>query len=327
MDSTRLLDQVAQTTTHRDRDDLDTALARLLSDFIGAQHVALYRLVREGDEPRLQRRVRLAAGSEPPATTGAPASLAPGEQPLLAECLQRAQLVHQSLAGGGVRCAFPLDDGSAVVGVLEIESAVPLTPRETGLASGLLGIVRNHIALLDYGERDTLTGLRNRKTFESSFGKLAARAARDACWLGVIDIDHFKTVNDRHGHLFGDEVLLLVSRLIRARLRSDDHLFRFGGEEFVVVFDQADAAAAQATFERLRLAVAEHPFPQIGEVTVSLGYTRVGAQDTPAAAIERADAALYYAKRHGRDQLRCYEALLGEGLLANRRLNADIELF
>lgn len=319
-----LIHKVAETTAHRDRDELDVALARLLLDFCGARRVALYRLIREDDGPRVQQRVLLSGPGEENSAAADEQPLA-GVRPLLAECLRRAAVLHAVAADGqGVHSVFPLDDGSAAVGALEIETAAPLAPRETDFVSGVLRIIRNHVALLDYGERDTLTGLRNRKTFETSFGKLAARGG---CWLGVIDIDHFKAVNDGHGHLFGDEVLLLVSRLLRGSLRDGDHLFRFGGEEFVAVLAKVDAAAVPRTFERLRWAVASHAFPQIGSVTVSLGYTAIGPRDTPASAIERADAALYYAKRHGRDQSHCYETLLADGLLASKHLNGDIEFF
>jgi diguanylate cyclase (GGDEF)-like protein len=143
----------------------------------------------------------------------------------------------------------------------------------------------------------------------------------------VVDIDHFKRVNDVHGHLFGDEVLLLVSRLMHDTFRSTDQLFRFGGEEFVIVLDAGSAEAAQAAFERFRAAVAQHRFPQVGTVTVSLGYTQVRPTDSPASAIERADAALYFAKRNGRDQVHCHERLLAEGQLATKALNAEVELF
>ncbi len=126
----------------------------------------------------------------------------------------------------------------------------------------ILRIYRNFQGLLDYSERDTLTGLLNRKTFDESFLKAMAEpcaaagagvagerppgtAARArSYWLGVIDIDHFKRVNDNHGHLIGDEVLLLLARLMRSSFRFHDRLYRFGGEEFVVLMRCADATAA-----------------------------------------------------------------------------------
>jgi GGDEF domain-containing protein len=105
----------------------------------------------------------------------------------------------------------------------------------------------------DYANLDTLTRLLNRKTFDDDFERLDRRrragragpqdpssaatppAEAQPCWLGVVDIDHFKKINDNFGHLFGDEVLLRVADMMRQSFRSNDKLFRFGGEEFVVM--------------------------------------------------------------------------------------------
>jgi diguanylate cyclase (GGDEF)-like protein len=328
----RFIDLVADTTAHRDRDALEVAIARLLFDVSRARRVALFRLIDDHGTARAQRRIVLHAAGEHQGCQGSARTeqLPPVDgHPTWKECVLLQDVVHLADgAEGTVRTVFPLLDEKAVFGLLEIDTAEELRPREAAFVSGVLRIVRNHVALLDYGERDTLTGLLNRKTFESSFGKLAGVAAdaTHACWLGVIDIDHFKTVNDRHGHLFGDEVLLLVSRLMRDSFRGTDRLFRFGGEEFVVVLD-ATADGAQAAFERFRAAVAAYSFPQIGQVTISLGFTQVRPADSPAAAIERADAALYFSKRNGRNQLHSHERLLADGRLAAKALNAEVELF
>jgi diguanylate cyclase (GGDEF)-like protein len=336
MSFARLIDRVADTTAHRDRDALDLAIARLLFEVNEARRVALYRVVDDNGTARVQRRVAFEAGGR---ELGSQATLPLAELPPLdanqnwKECVLLQDVVHLAMAeDGAARTVFPLLDESSVFGLLEIDTAEGLKPREAAFVAGLLRIVRNHVALLDYGERDTLTGLLNRKTFETSFGKLMARSAAGAgragrgCWLGVVDIDHFKSVNDRHGHLFGDEVLLLVSRLMRETFRGSDHLFRFGGEEFVVVLD-ATVDGAQVAFERLRAVVADYRFPQVGQLTISLGYTQVRPGDSPAAAVERADAALYFAKRHGRNQTHSHEQLLADGRLAVKTLNAEVELF
>ena len=332
MTTPRLLDLLAETTAHRDRDALDVAIARLLFDVNGARRVALYRVVDDHGRLRAQRRVAFnARGPE----EGSQSALRMDEltpldqQPTWAECVLLQDVVHLADGVDGcVRTVFPLHDEKSVFGLLEIDTAEGLRPRDAAFVSGVLRILRNHIALLDYGERDTLTGLLNRKTFESSFGKLLAQSAQasQGCWLGVVDIDNFKSVNDLHGHLFGDEVLLLVSRVMRDTFRGTDRLFRFGGEEFVVVVD-ANAEGAQIAFERLRTTVADYRFPQIGKVTISLGYTQMQPTDSPAAAIDRADAALYFAKRNGRNQLHCHEQLIADGLLVTKAMNAEVELF
>jgi diguanylate cyclase (GGDEF)-like protein len=237
---------------------------------------------------------------------------------------------------GRTRCVFPIEDEREVIGLLEVITDAPMRARDASLVQGMLRVLKNQLALLDYGERDTLTGLLNRKTFEARFSKLGKgpRTVRDKpgamglpSWLGLLDIDHFKSINDRYGHLFGDEVLLLVSQIMKRTLRGSDLLFRFGGEEFLIVLERVDESGAQTAFGRLRAAVEGYVFPQAGSVTISLGYTSIGAEDVPTTCVERADAALYYAKRNGRNNVRCYETLLAAGEVTGQSESSDVELF
>jgi diguanylate cyclase (GGDEF)-like protein len=344
-----LLDSVAATTAHRDRDDLDRAVALLLLRFLETQSVTVLRLMEDGKVTRVARRVSVtqATGLTGPASLDNVMDL-----PLLADfpdwqqCAHSNQVVRSKGNDDRLATIFPIHGSSDVVGLLVIESADPLSAREVGLVQGILAILRNHLALLDYGELDTLTGLLNRKTFEAHFHKLCDRLvqaeessqvrntpdrrntnARDPSWLALIDIDHFKSINDGYGHLFGDEVLLLVSRIMRRSLRGADHLFRFGGEEFVVVLDRASETGVGIVFERLRSAIEEHKFPQVGRVTISIGYTRIDPRDIATICVERADAALYYAKSHGRNNVRSWEELRLAGELNKQAGNGDIELF
>jgi len=187
----------------------------------------------------------------------------------------------------------------------------------------------NQVKLLDYSELDTLTRLLNRKTFDETFDRLLTSSETEEtddsfddrrdhldghspAWLCVIDIDHFKRVNDSFGHLFGDEVLLRMGELMRRTFRGGDRLFRFGGEEFVVILNAADETLASASFNRFRTSVENHEFPQVGTVTCSIGFTAVTTMDAPTDVVGRADEALYYAKEHGRNQVCCYERLVTE---------------
>ena len=194
-------------------------------------------------------------------------------------------------------------------------------------------IYANQVKLLDYSELDSLTRLLNRKTFDETFDRLLTAASiempggglddrRDRltdttpAWLCVIDIDHFKRVNDSFGHLFGDEVLLRMGDLMRKTFRGGDRLFRFGGEEFVVILNATTQALAEMGFDRFRLSVENHEFPQVGKVTCSIGFTGVSNTDVPTDVVGRADEALYYAKEHGRNQVCCHEQLVVEGAIA-----------
>ena len=338
--STSLIDSVANTTSHRDRDDLDRAIVELLLQYLDADQVTLYRIVEEGDAKRLQCAATVGrAGPDigHPHIAGHPGAAqdeAPGpdEKPAWRECIAEQRQVRYRSPSGKFCTVFPIANERAVIGMLEVESATDLQSRDSVLVEGILRIMKNHLALLEYGESDTLTGLLNRKTFDSRFGKLRAasgvRSAGEPSWLGIVDIDKFKSINDNYGHLFGDEVLLLVSRLMKQAFRGADQLFRFGGEEFVVVLDRATTPGAHIAFNRARSMVEDWKFPQVGKVTISLGYTCVHPQDPAGTCIERADAALYYAKNHGRNNVQSYEALVQAGELKPKTGNVtDVELF
>ena len=158
---------------------------------------------------------------------------------------------------------------------------------------------------------DGLTGLHNRRYLERHLTTLVQQAAAREKPLSVLilDIDHFKTVNDTYGHAAGDEVLREFSRRVRKAVRGIDLACRMGGEEFVVAMPDTDAALALLVGERLRQKIAGEPFAT-GEagvsiaVTVSIGICSLTSpDDTADALVKRADAALYLAKREGRNRV------------------------
>ena len=162
------------------------------------------------------------------------------------------------------------------------------------------------------------------ETFSAEDGASPAEPVQQ--WLAVVDIDHFKQVNDRFGHLYGDEVLILLANILRTSFRSHDRVFRFGGEEFVVLLRSTTLATAHRVFNRFRLAVQEYAFPQVGNVTVSLGFVST-TRGSPVEILGQADQALYYAKEHGRNQVCFYDDLIASGQLAAKVANDDVELF
>ena len=133
-----------------------------------------------------------------------------------------------------------------------------------------------------------------------------ANAGVDVGCIAVMDIDHFKRVNDDHGHPAGDAVLRQVAGILRDRVRANDTVARIGGEEFGLIFWNMDAAAAASLCERLREAVAELRVPTDGAtiaVTISIGLASISGPNA-ADLLGAADAALYVAKRAGRNRLR-----------------------
>jgi diguanylate cyclase (GGDEF)-like protein len=154
-------------------------------------------------------------------------------------------------------------------------------------------------------QTDTLTQIANRTRIDALLRQEIERASRYARPFAVIlfDIDHFKAVNDAHGHLAGDKVLVALARIVAEAVRSCDMVGRWGGEEFLVLCPETEAASAMVLAERLRLAVREHPFETPSRQTVSLGLAVYTPGDTVDSLLARADAALYRAKEAGRDQV------------------------
>lgn len=348
-----VVEHLAELTGFRDRDVMDVTLVSALRDLLEPLSVAIYRIAGDTGQERWLTRARL-EGSQAVASADSfwtePERLpALQAHPERLECM-RERHVLQRRQGERWLTLFPLATEREVVGVLELGTESQLKSSAQRMVGSILRIYHNFQGLLDYSERDTLTGLLNRKTFDESFLKALGelgQASRHDCaladdgrrqplptqgtraryWLGVIDIDHFKSVNDRYGHLIGDEVLLLLSRLMRNSFRFHDLLYRFGGEEFVVLMrceDQDDVALA---FERLRQNCEQYTFPQVGRITVSIGFTEVRAEDAPAGAFERADRAVYHAKAHGRNQVQSHAALVAQGQMRENTQLSAVELF
>lgn len=152
---------------------------------------------------------------------------------------------------------------------------------------------------------DPLTGIFNRRKFDVTFAAEIERAERygaPLCLL-MLDIDHFKRVNDVYGHVAGDMVLTSISQLIAANLRQSDVLARWGGEEFVVLVPGADRKMAGELAEKLRASIAGTPFGEAGTVTCSFGVVQYRPGDTTETMVNRVDRQLYRAKAAGRNRI------------------------
>jgi two-component system, cell cycle response regulator len=171
--------------------------------------------------------------------------------------------------------------------------------------------------LADLARTDGLTGLKNHRHFRDSLDAALSLATRQSLPLSVImlDIDHFKMINDVHGHAAGDEALRIVARILREHTREHDEVARYGGEEFAILSPMTDAAAGSVLAERLRKAIAEHPW-SLRPVTASLGVATLVSHATPRAAtlLERADIALYHSKKLGRNRVFHYDDLMPKGM-------------
>jgi len=183
------------------------------------------------------------------------------------------------------------------------------------LMSQLIFPLRNAIwyqRALKSAKIDTLTGAHNRAAMDEVFEReieLAQRHQSDFSAI-IFDLDHFKQINDNYGHAVGDDILRECVECSKQALRSTDMLFRYGGEEFVVLLPGVEENGAELAAERLRSVIEKHVFNSrkgTVPVTVSIGTCSIALNDTPKTMLERADKALYSAKNLGRNRVECYK--------------------
>lgn len=344
-----LINHVVRISARRDRTEINSAMVDALMDLFSPQRLTIYRCY----AGKRKAVVFSCAGYGPQGQFLRNAYLPDhhfcqpiDRDPLIKQCHRELSAVLDYLEDGSHRVIFPVIRLDEPIYFIDLQLSDEFSADKRVTLMGLIEYFGNHIALLDYGEADTLTGLSSRKTFDKHLFELLGQAASDEIvgnehtfarrvlapdsthWLAVCDIDHFKRVNDNFGHLIGDEVLIMLSQVMRQSFRFDDQLFRFGGEEFIALLQPTDRQSALVTLERFRTAVEQTTFSRVGHVTVSIGFSHLLTNDTPTDVIERADEALYYAKRNGRNQVSCYEQLIEEGELVAREVpHGEVELF
>jgi diguanylate cyclase (GGDEF)-like protein len=178
-------------------------------------------------------------------------------------------------------------------------------------------------------ERDTLTGLYNRRKFMQLAEQELARAARVPGELSLlmVDLDHFKHINDQYGHPAGDAALQQAAAILQQGVRGTDLVARMGGEEFIVLMPNTGRTGAMAAAEKLRHALSERPLDLLGQsvaVTASIGVTGLPAHQRASIDVlyAAADAALYAAKKNGRNRVECAEPAAMEALAEFSALRA-----
>ena len=346
MDS--LLKHMVDMTGHRDHAMLDISVVAAVQELAAAAQTRVLSIATIG--ARQYVRVRATISS------GAPARIedlhdmgTPGLQmedfPELATCLARHDTSIEACGPGCIRTLWlPIWFGDKADTCLEIVREAPFPAATIHMIAGIVGVYRNFQNLLDYSERDSLTGLLNRKTFEDQLARMLhspseleaplpgvperrSHHGEERGWLAVVDVDHFKMVNDTFGHLYGDEVLILIANQLQASFRAQDRVFRFGGEEFVVLLRATTLENARRIIGRFRCNIEAYDFPQVGRVTVSIGFVSISTYDSPVVTLGHADQALYYAKTHGRNQVCHYNELVERGLLQTMTSNDTAEFF
>ncbi|AVS77909.1 GGDEF domain-containing protein [Paracidovorax avenae] len=344
-----ILDNLVEMTGHRDHLRLEVSVLSTLHKLPSIKAVRALEIFQSGSEAYVRPRTWHKDGQMVTSDWEAPVD--PRREPLSAfpalhECIaQRRPHVLQSVRRGEYMLWLPVWLHDKVHACIEVTQSRPFSAHKLDVIQSVFFVYQNYQSLLDYSERDALTGLFNRKTFDEQFARRAGMSSNAATevstepddasqprgeplqhWLAVVDIDHFKQVNDRFGHLYGDEVLILIANILRNSFRGHDRIFRFGGEEFVVLLRSTTLATAHKAFNRFRTAVQEYDFPQVGCVTVSLGFAST-ERGAPVEILGQADQALYYAKEHGRNRVCYYDDLVRDGHLHAKVANDNVELF
>lgn len=209
---------------------------------------------------------------------------------------------------------FAQPQNSAMLHPVQIVSFIAV------LATALLGSIgfvlmvkeRTDREIMHLAMTDSLTQIPNRRALMDYASHTLARRNGFPLALLMIDVDHFKVINDTHGHPTGDKVLRDIASLLAGRLRGHDFLGRYGGEEFCVVAPDTDAEGAMQLAEHLRLAIASAPIPTESgmlpvTISIGIGICPLHGKGELKALLAQADAALYYAKQSGRNKAVCYE--------------------
>jgi diguanylate cyclase (GGDEF)-like protein len=321
-----LLDQLVSLTGIRDLELLEASLLKTLNGFIHPTGLSLYKVSNRGE---LRSQV----------VFGPDKCLVLRENfEIAAELLQTFQQ-HKAADNATIQLAvqdsiltvMTVMDMRSTTTYLVISSNQALNDADSRMIDGMLQIYRNFCQLLQESQTDSLTGLANRKTFDECFSRVYELQPMDdgeckvdvdhrkphgqtTFWIAMIDIDHFKSVNDRFGHLYGDEVLILLAHLLKNALRNDDLVFRFGGEEFVLMLRCQNRDEAAGLLERLRRSVESQEIPQVGHISISIGATEMVRNTFAGTLLDYADKALYYSKQNGRNRLTFFEDMVSAGL-------------
>jgi len=354
-----LIEHILKLTDHRDRDLLELTLSKALIDLLPIQRIVIARVVTEEGEKRWLEVARLDAKGGGKVVD--PLRVDFATLPRLDDasdrlkCLLSRDVLEIAWAGEeGPRInMLPLfsDSRKDDEGVIEVHSDGALTPDELLVIDQLRRIYRNMYTLLEYSDRDALTGLLNRKSLDDAFysavleeldgvagGSKAGKKPQSVgqerrhrvpanYWLGSATVDNFAAINDQHGHLIAEEVLLLVARVMNNTFRTYDRNYRFGGEHFGVLMHCPDEALVLAAFERFRANIEKFNFPQVGRVTVSCGFTSVMADDSPSSALEKTERAIDFAQRSGRNKVCSHLGLVRRGFFGEMPKVGAVDLF
>lgn len=341
----QILDSVISLTDNKDLDSVGISLLSTIAEYVYFEKACLYELERSWPNPVITVLLELKVQSYAPHFVWYANQTLVKPATQLVTCIDSLKRsVTESRDGMNELWVPVIGAGKKLALHLRAES---ITTENKSLISAFARIYGNYLRVLVESEKDKLTGLLNRHSFERHLRQMLAKQASrqkrmqseipareahagDKPWLVIIDIDFFKKVNDVFGHVCGDEVLLTLSQKMSSYFRSSDYVFRFGGEEFVIIMEPTTRSDAYKKLNEFRMEIEQDRFPLVGKITVSIGFAEASQEDYEQVLMERADRALYYAKEHGRNAVYCYEQLIEDGNLEQevvRAKDSEIDLF
>jgi GGDEF domain-containing protein len=340
-----LIEHIVKLTDHRDRDLLELTLSKALIDLLPVARIVIARVMREEGQERWLEVARLDAKGGGRVID--PQRVDFATLPRLEESADRLKCLHtrerQEIAWAGPDgpriTMLPLfsDLRADDAGVIELHADAALSPENLQLVDHMRRIYRNMYTLLEFSDRDPLTGLLNRKSLEDAFYSAVLEDLEGVpspdnsshpteqdrrhrvpanYWLGSAVIDNFALILDRHGAAVAQDVRVLVARLLSNTFRTYDRLYHFGTDHYGVLMHCPDEALVLSAFERFRANVERYNFPVVGRVTVSCGFTTVTSEDSPWTALEKTEKAVDFARRSGGNKACSHVGLVRRGFFA-----------
>lgn len=333
----KLIDQVVDLTCIRDVEMLESSLLSTVKQFLQPIELLIFTIDNNNTE-----RYQSCFDSEGASSCNLAENIPDHIHAMIMQISSSDQIEHTIRIDEGYLSLYKLHTTISSTVYLQILNHDRLSREDRHLLLGVLNIFQNFIGLLGENITDHLTGLLNRKSFDQEMEKIYNRISNntsvlhnerrkpveDNYWLVMLDIDHFKKINDNFGHMYGDEVLILMAQIIRRSFRQEDLAFRFGGEEFVLIIQSQDKDRVRLVLQRLLENISNYLFPQVGRVTVSAGAVEIDRRVFSAILLDHADQALYYSKENGRNRLTLYSDLVESGVVQEHVVDSgEIEMF
>jgi diguanylate cyclase (GGDEF)-like protein len=339
------IEHIVRLTDHRDRDLLELTLSKALLDLLPVIRIVIARVVREDGDSRWLEVARLDAKGGgrviDPQRVDFSTLAKLDDASDRVRCLTLRDRVEIAWAGpeGPRITMLPLFSESREEdqGVLEVHSEAALSEENLLKVDSLRHIYRNMYSLLEFSDRDAMTGLLNRKSLDDAFYSAVLEDIEESVkvsetptlpgnerrhrvpanyWLGSVKIDNFALITEHHGRDVADDVLSRVARILSNTFRTYDRLYRFNGEHFGALLHCPDEALVLGAFERFRSSVEKYTFSKVGRVTVSCGFTTVLEDDSPTTSVVKTEQAVGFAQRSGGNKACSYLGLAQRGFFA-----------